>query len=537
MDRNDPLATEPDLDPRHCRPRHGHAPALWLALPFFTGCWLHAQLATGVGLAIIIGVVALGWSLLGNNWGQRTALVVGGVVIGFAWHAAWASERSPWQGKPGPDNLFLRIERVETSVDQWWALGTVEGGSPDTLRRRAWVRGEGESPRRGSLTVITGLISGEETRSGWRHAQGATLKLSRSVVQMEIEAPSAYEQARARASQALSQSLTDLAWGSERGARLLAATLLGQSRLLEEDDRVAFAATGTLHLFAISGLHIAGMAALLASAARALRLPWLAAALGALVLLAIYVEATGGSASARRAWLMAAGLLSCRCWERRSNSVQGLALAAGVTLLLDPEAATDAGFHLSYLSVGGILLAGGPAARAFGAPSEAERLSAPGAASALRRAGWWLRARTAESAAVALGASIAGAPLAVSLFNLAAPAGVFANIILVPMASVPLALGMLSIGLGCLPGGAFSQAVTNALAASWLELMAYVASAAAHLPGMGVELNWRSPVLGLLCQAGLIALLLMRAEARGGLALLGPPALWVIAWFMIGTAS
>lgn len=537
MDRNDPLAKEPDLDPRHCRPRHGHAPALWLALPFFTGCWLHAQLATGAGLALGLAAAAWGLSYQRKIWVHSTALVVACLALGFAWHAAWATERTAWSGKPGPDNLFLRIERVEITDDQWWALGTVEGGRADTLRRRAWVRGEGVSPRRGSLTVITGFIRSEATRTGWRFAQGATLRLSRSTVQMEIEAPSAYEQMRARASQALSQSFTQLAWGSERGARLLAATLLGQSRLLAEDDRTAFAATGTLHLFAISGLHIAGMAALLTGAARALRLPWLAAALGALVLLAVYVEATGGSASARRAWLMAAGLLSCRCWERRSNSMQGLALAAVVTLLLDPEAATDAGFHLSYLSVGGILLAGGPAARALGAPCLAQRLSAPGAASWARRTGWWLRARSTESAAVALGASVAGAPLAVSLFNLAAPAGVFANILLVPMASVPLALGMLSIGLNCLPGGELPQAITNALAASWLEFMAYLANTAAHLPGMGVELSWSSAALGLMCQAGLVVLLLVRAEARGGLALLGPPIVWVTVWLILGTGT
>jgi hypothetical protein len=54
---------------------------------------------------------------------------------------------------------------------------------------------------------------------------------------------------------------------------------------------------------------------------------------------------------------MAAGILACRLLERRSNPVQGLAAAGALTLLLDPEAAGDAGFQLSYLSVAGILLA------------------------------------------------------------------------------------------------------------------------------------------------------------------------------------
>ena len=69
---------------------------------------------------------------------------------------------------------------------------------------------------------------------------------------------------------------------------LLAATMLGRTALLPEDAKAAFTATGTLHLFAISGLHIAGMAAALLWATRRLRLPEKPTGIAILALLWVY---------------------------------------------------------------------------------------------------------------------------------------------------------------------------------------------------------------------------------------------------------
>ena len=116
------------------------------------------------------------------------------------------------------------------------------------------------------------------------------------------------------------------------------------------------------------------MAVALAWIGRRCRVDARVAGILALAALWLYVEATGGTPSARRAWIMAACILACTAARRKPNAVQGLALACALTLALDPEAATDAGFQLSYASVAGILLAGGPAARALARPGMAERL-------------------------------------------------------------------------------------------------------------------------------------------------------------------
>ena len=107
-----------------------------------------------------------------------------------------------------------------------------------------------------------------------------------------------------------------------------------------------------------------------------------------------------------------------------------------------------------------------------------------------------------------------------------------ANILLVPMAGPPLALGMLSAALLAADSLGTVRRVANALAASWLEGMARLAELLALAPGMGVERAWALPWAGAACQAGLIALLLANAEARGWRALLLPPVAWAAGWLV-----
>ncbi len=534
MDRTDPLDDPPSLDPRQGRPRHGHAPALWLALPLFMGCWARAELGLHPWAGWFLG--AAGWLLATTGRGRAlgAGLALAGFGAGVAWHGALGVERSAWDGRSGPAHFFVRIERSERDErGGWWALGRVEGGSRDALRRRVLAEGEGAPPARGALVVLRGMARGDDGSSGWRRSQGVTLRLGRAETREVLEPASSWRTACDAAGRRLREGLLELAWDAPRGAGLLVATMLGDSRAIDEASRQAFAATGTLHLFAISGLHIAGMAAILVGAASLLRLPPRGSAAAALAALAVYVEITGGAPSARRAWLMAAGLLACRWVERRPNPMQGLGIAAAATLLLDPEAATDAGFQLSYLSVGGILLAGSPAAREATRPDKAGRLARPARAGRARRWTGWVGGRAAEGACIATAAGAAGAPLSASLFGQVAPGGIVANVLLVPMAGPPLALGMLSAALisaDVLPG---VRKLANALAASWLEGMARLAELLAAAPGMGVERAWLAPGIGALCQAGMVGLLLANAEARGWRALLLPPTAWAAGWLAV----
>jgi competence protein ComEC len=331
----------------------------------------------------------------------------------------------------------------------------------------------------------------------------------------ELEVPSAWTLWTSAAAARLERALLE-SWSSEdRGGRLLAATMLGRVRMLPEQDREAFAVTGSLHLFAISGLHIAGMAAMLVRLGDLARMDRRKAAAVALAALAVYVEVTGGAPSARRAWLMAAGIFACRLLERRPNPVQGLAAAATLTLLLDPEAAGDAGFQLSYLSVAGILLAGVPAARDTARPTLAERLTPEEARRPMDQRRSWLRRKVAEGLCVSAGATMAGLGTVVSLFGKFSVGGVMVNVVLVPLSTVPLALGMVSVALTPLTWLDPLRQLLNTLAALWLEGMANLALAASKIPGMSWELVWRHPWLGDLATLAMAALLLGNAESEG----------------------
>lgn len=545
MDRTDSLGEPPDLDPRHRRPRHGHAPALWLALPLAAGC-----LASASGLAphlpcLVLGIAAtLGGAVLAHQPRVGIGLLAAaGMLLGAAWHGGRAAPGQPWEGPRAHGDVFVRIERVEQreGEERWWAVGKVEKGPRGCARRRLVADGAGPAPRNGSLSVLRGSVrpaDPEGNGAGWRRSLGITLAMGGAALGGEVEPPGAWRTWTSGAAVRLEEALQASLREAGRGERLLAATMLGRTRLLPEEDKAAFAATGTLHLFAISGLHIAGMAAMLVAAGGRLGLDRRRAAALALAALAVYVEVTGGAPSARRAWLMAAGILACRLLERRANPVQGLAAAGALTLLLDPEAATDAGFQLSYLSVAGILLAGSPAARDLARPTTAERLTPEDARRPADRRRAWLRAKVAEGLCVSAGATLAGLGTVVSLFGQFSAGGVLVNVVLVPLATVPLALGMVSVALTPLGGLDPLRRLLNTAAALWLEGMAGLASAASAVPGMSWELAWRHAWLGDLATVAMAALLLANAEAEGWRRLLlRPLALGAVALALLARAG
>lgn len=541
MDRTDPLDDDTALT--HRGP--GHAPALWLALPLLTGCLVAACLQPAKESTLLIGTVAVAITLFTS---RRTAVWMfsaglAGIALGSTWHTVRAARATPWGGARGPADLFVEVERVETRKDDTWRMtGWVQTGPPDTPRRRVLCDGAGELPALGSLQVVSGLLSasGDRAHAGdaWYRSQGISLRMGRAYVAATLEPSGAWTRSMAQAAPALENGLAELPWDDPRGASLLAATMLGRTRLLEEPDRIAFATTGTLHLFAISGLHIAGMAVALAWMGRRCRVDARLAGILALAVLWLYVEATGGTPSARRAWMMAACILACTTARRKPNAVQGLALACALTLVLDPEAATDAGFQLSYASVAGILLAGGPAARALARPGLAERLTPKNARTLRLRFVGWLRARMIEGLCISLAASVAGAAIALSLFRTICPGGILANLVLVPLSSLPVVVGMLSIALTPFSWLDAVRHVLNGVAAGWLHGMAAIATRFSEIPGMSMDAQWQSSAYATATTVAVLGVMLLQPrEPAGWRLLLRPLAVLLVGLFLGATTA
>lgn len=541
MDRTDPLDASEPLT--HRGP--GHAPALWLALPLLAGCLLGAESGVDKAGALAVGSLGLAGAMLAlrrSAAAWSACVVVAGTALGAAWHEARCARMAPWQGERDQADLFVEVGHVERRGDAGWRMtGWVETGPPDTRRRRVLCSGSGEPPAPGSLQVISGILSpcgaaGDPAES-WRRSQGISLRLGGARVAATIEAPGDWDAWVTRTAARLESGFAELAWDDRRGSSLLAATMLGRTSLLEAEDRQAFATTGTLHLFAISGLHIAGMAMALAWLGRRCRLEPRLAGAAALAALWVYVELTGGTASARRAWIMAACILACTVARRKPNAVQGLAVACALTLLLDPEAASDAGFQLSYASVAGILLVGAPAARALSRPTPAIRLTPAEARPAWRVRLEWLRARATEGLCISLAASTASTALTLGAFGALCPGGVVANLLLVPLSGPPVLLGMLSTALAPVGAADGPRRVVNGLAAAWLRGMAALSGWLAEAPFMSAPAHWRVPPAGAATAVAVLLTMLLQPPEPAGWRLLARPLVVLLAGLALGAAA
>ena len=536
MDRTNPLDDSEDLDQP---PKH--TPAVWLALPFFAGCLTSAAGLIHPGYAYGLAMVGLA----GAFFSARRApywiawIILTGVGFGACWHTLRAGRMEDWVGEPGRADLFIEVNRVdERENNRWQAVGWVQTGPTDTRRRHVLCDGFNAPPIPGGLYVVSGFLSAcgqtEGPRENWLRSQNISLRLTRAHVAAEIEPASFLAQQETYLGKKLVAGFYELAWEDSRGGSLLAATMVGQTRLLEAGDRLIFSTTGTLHLFAISGLHITGMAVALVWLGRKCRLSDRVGGVIALSTLWIYVEVTGGTPSACRAWIMAACILACTVLQRRSNPLQGLFLSCVITLVLDPQAATDAGFQLSYASVAGILLVGSPAAKYFSRPGLAERQTPKEAVPKIVRAGRWLRARIAEGFCISVAASTAGAPIVLSVFGTLCPGGIFANLLLVPLSGLPVILGMLSVGLSLFTWLDDLRHCVNSIAAGWLHGMACLAEILALIPFMTTSAHWRSEWIGACATLSVLGIMLWQFHQPASEKTLARPFVVLLVWLVSG---
>ncbi|HEY8077007.1 MAG TPA: DNA internalization-related competence protein ComEC/Rec2, partial [Labilithrix sp.] len=212
------------------------------------------------------------------------------------------------------------------------------------------------------------------------------------------------------------------------------ALVLGEDDLTPDDTR-AFRRSGLAHLLAVSGMHLVLVVAGIVMALRALlvRVPPIAerieagrvaAAIG-VPLAWIYADFAGASGSAvRAAWMTTVGLLA-HVLARRPAPWRALGLSILAMAIADPLAAFDLSFVLSAAATLGIL--------AIGPRVDARmRAALPAAAAVLAR-----------PLAATIGATVACAPILAGMASDLPVAGLFANLLAVPIgdaAALPLCL-------------------------------------------------------------------------------------------------
>lgn len=325
---------------------------------------------------------------------------------------------------------------------------------PVTLNvRRASIVPHDESGLLVPGTPVAATISGlHPGRRGMWYASAEELMLGRSPV---------LGFARSRIYQAL---VTAIEGSAGAGAPLLKALLLGADDDLAARTDELFRRAGVSHVLALSGMHLAIVAALVV----ALILPLFGrrAALisGAVVALA-YTLLIGGRPSLVRSTIMCEIALLLILFERPLHLVEVVAAAFLVHLLIQPTAASAVSFQLSYLALLGI------------------SVIAPGLIREFRP---WLPVQITAPLAAGVGAQIAGSPVLFGIFGRIYPIGIVAGAVIGPMVAVFMTAGIIGVAVSTIPVPALAQ-VSSWLLSALATVIENTAWWFAGAPGVGAE--------------------------------------------------
>lgn len=221
--------------------------------------------------------------------------------------------------------------------------------------------------------------------------------------------------------------------------------VLGLRHQTSDDIEEPFQQTGTLHLFAVAGLHVGIVARLLWILATMARLPRKWATLLIIPALFFYAAITGLHTSSVRAAVMSAVILGGFIAERKAFAFNGLAAAATLILCWDSQELFAVGFQLSFCVVAAILLLHEPVFRFLRGRMAADPFLPRSLFNARRRAidrfSTWL----ARAAAVSFAAWVGSLPLMICYYHLLTLTSLVANLVVVPIAFFVLAGALLSL--------------------------------------------------------------------------------------------
>jgi len=232
-----------------------------------------------------------------------------------------------------------------------------------------------------------------------------------------------------------------------RTRAVVAAMLLGDRGLLDDEVERLLRDAGLVHIVSISGLHTAMSVVVLITLLRGAGLRAGGLAILGLFALPALAALVGHGAAVWRACGCLAVVLAARAVGRTIDALAALALAAGALVVVWPGLAWNVGFVLSVVATAGLLEASRGVRRGF-----------------VRR-----------SLAASTGAYAATLPLIVQVFGRAAPVALLANLAAAPLCAACIGTG-LAVVLGTGRAGAWA-------AERAVEALVEVSRLAAMVPG------------------------------------------------------
>jgi competence protein ComEC len=314
--------------------------------------------------------------------------------------------------------------------------------------------------------------------------------------------------------------------------------LLGRKAELSDDQSDRFRMTGTMHFFAISGLHIGVIATVIAQFLLLIRIPRKVSPFIGLPLLFLYVQITGASPSAVRAFLMALFFWASFAFVRQRSPLAALAASAVFVLIFQPAQLWSIGFQLSYTVVMSILL--------FGLPlyeTASEKL-AP--FRYLPKANWapsqhlyaWTQDALLLLFAISFSAWLASAPLSAAFFGYLSPGAILLNMLLVNLAAVAITTGVVSLSLALVGLGSVAGFINHAAWVS-IQMMDTLVIGSTQIPGMILHCNGFAEWIAYSILVAYFTLLfcLYRIRSKSSAVIWLLPPLVIIAGLLLGLAK
>jgi competence protein ComEC len=434
------------------------------------GCWFAAIVGlflpamVGWGIAVVALLVAVMHLACGRT-GWILAAVAAGIAGGASATAARVGERD---AEPLRGLVARHAEvRVGLQISDDPRLGRARVGRDATVvvpARLAWVSTEDGTRIMVSARVLVlagdrgwlGLLPGQDAEADGRlgAAGGGDLRAAL----LSVPGPPALA-GRApfvqRAAGALRTGLQRACAGlpAEPGG-LLPGLVVGDTSRLDPALADDFRTTGLTHLTAVSGANLAIVVGLVLVVVRWCRAGPRVAAVVCVVALAGFVVLVRPSPSVLRAAAMGGLALVALALGRPRAAVPSLAAGVFGLVVYDPELAVDAGFALSVLATGGLVLI---------APRWTEALQARG----------WPRV-AAEALAVPAAAQAACAPVIAAISASVSLATVPANLLAAPAVAPATIIGIFSAVVSPLaPSASQFAAWLASWPARWLILVAH----------------------------------------------------------------
>lgn len=220
------------------------------------------------------------------------------------------------------------------------------------------------------------------------------------------------------------------------------ALVLGGKNKLDVETKSHFAHTGTLHVLAVSGLHVGIIFLILGFITKGLLRLKNGKYLRVLFMLLsiwIYALVTGFSPSVQRASIMFTLLTIGKLYQAKANGINTLFASAFLMLSFNPFLIVNVGFQLSYAAVLGIMLMYKPIYNLFAFSSIKNKVL------------WTVVDKAWAVCAISFAAQLATFPISVFYFGQFPIYFLFSNLVVIPMVFALLCLAVSLVLLHFIP--------------------------------------------------------------------------------------